>query len=70
MEREQAEKRAAAVRKAVKKHDAAIDKATIRLPAGTIERVKKCGYASLNAFAVNAILERLEKEEGRRGISN
>lgn len=60
------EKRAAAVRQAVARYDSKIDKITVRLPAGTVDRIKKCGYSSGNAFAVNAILERLEKEENRR----
>ena len=60
------EKRAAAVRAAVSKYDKKIDKVTVRLPSGTVDRIKKLGYSSANAFAVNAILERLEKEEARR----
>ena len=63
---ETSEKRAAAVRAAVSRYDQKIDKITVRLPAGTAERIKKLGYSSNNAFAVNAILERLEKEEERR----
>ena len=60
-----AEKRKESTRKAVAKYNANKDKIMVRLPLGTIDRIKKLGYASGNAFAVNAILERLEKEENR-----
>lgn len=60
------EKRKAAVLKAVNKYDSGKDKILARCPAGTLERIKKLGYASGNAFAVQAIIERLEKEEKRR----
>lgn len=66
MDNEKNEKRAAAVRQAVSKYDKTVDKITVRLPLGTVDRIKKCGYSSANAFAVNAILERLENEEKRR----
>ena len=59
------EKRAESMRKAVAKYNAGKDKIMVRLPLGTVERIKKLGYASGNAFAVAAILERLEKEENR-----
>lgn len=62
---ERNEKRAAAVRKAVAKYDASHDRIVARCPAGTSDRIKKLGYSSNNAFAVQAILERLEKEENR-----
>ena len=64
---EKEEKRAAAVRKAVAKYDKSVDKITVRCPAGTLERIKRAGYSSGNAFAVKAILDRLEKEEKQRG---
>jgi len=60
-----AEKKKESTRKAVAKYNASKDKVMVRLPLGTIDRIKKCGYASSNAFAVQAILERLEKEENR-----
>lgn len=63
-------KRKQAVLKAVNKYDAGKDKILSRCPAGTLDRIKRLGYASGNAFAVQAILERLETEEKRRGISN
>lgn len=57
------EKRKKAVLKAVNKYDQSKDKILARCPAGTLERIKKAGYSSGNAFAVKAILDRLEKEE-------
>lgn len=66
MEENSKEKRAAAVRKAVAKYDKSIDKITVRCPSGTLDRIKKLGYISGNAFAVQAIIERLEKEENRK----
>ena len=66
MEKDQitsAEKRKKAVQKAVAKYDQGKDKILARCPAGTLDRIKKAGYSSGNAFAVKAILDRLEKEE-------
>jgi len=62
-DREQAHK--AALRRAVAKYDAAHDRINCRLPSGTIERIRKLGYSSANAFILQATLERLEREEAR-----
>ena len=54
------------VQKAVAKYDSTKDKILARCPSGTLERIRKLGYTSGNAFAVQAIIERLEKEESRK----
>ena len=55
-----------AQKRAVAKYDAGKDKIMVRCPAGTLDRIKKAGYTSGNAFAVKAILEKLEKEESMK----
>lgn len=59
------EKRRETIRKAVAKYDAKNDRINCRLPGGTVDRIKKLGYSSANSFIVQAVFDRLEKEENR-----
>lgn len=52
-------------REAVKRYDARNDRVNCRLPSGTIDRIKRLGYDSINAFILQAVFDRLEKEEKR-----
>lgn len=55
-----------AQRKAVYKYDEKFCRLNCRLPQGTKERIEKQGYKSLNAFCVQAILDRLDQLESRK----
>ena len=59
-------KTSASMRKAIAKYDAKFERINARLPQGTCERIKKLGYKSANAFILQAVAERLEREEGRK----
>lgn len=65
MSRTEEEKRQAN-REAVARYDAKNDRINCRFPAGTVERIKKLGYTSANAFILQAVFDRLEKEESRK----
>lgn len=57
-----------AQRKAVYKYDDKFERVNCRLEKGTKARIRKAGYSSINAFAVSAIMEKLEKEEKHLNI--
>ena len=59
------EEKKKANREAVARYDAKNDRINCRLPAGTVDRIKKLGYASANGFILQAVFDRLEKEESR-----
>lgn len=55
-----------AQRRAIYNYDDKFSRLSIRLPAGTKERIEKQGYKSINAFCTQAILDRLDQLETRR----
>ena len=55
-----------AQRKAVYNYDDKFFRVNCRLPQGTKERIEKQGYKSVNAFCVQAILDRLDQLESRQ----
>lgn len=59
------EEKKIANRKAVAKYDQKNDRINCRFPSGTVDRIKKLGYSSANAFILQAVFDRLEKEENR-----
>lgn len=59
------EEKRQALRDAVKRYDAKNDRINCRFPAGTVDRIKKLGYSSANSFILQAVFDRLEKEEKR-----
>lgn len=59
------EEKRIANRQAVARYDAKNDRINCRFPAGTVERIKKLGYSSANSFILQAVFDRLEKEEKR-----
>ena len=50
-------------RKACKNYSAKVDRINCRFEKGTIDRIKKLGYESVNSFINLAVFDRLEKEE-------
>lgn len=52
-----------AQRKAVYRYDDKFDRINCRLEKGVAERIKALGYKSANAFIVDAVMEKLQKEE-------
>ena len=52
-------------RAAVARYDAKNDRINCRFPAGTVDRIKRLGYASANSFILQAVFDRLEREEKR-----
>lgn len=52
-------------REAVARYDAKNDRINCRFPSGTVDRIKKLGYSSANGFILQAVFDRLEKEESR-----
>ena len=59
------EEKKIARREAIKRYDKENDRINCRLPGGTVERIKKLGYKSANAFILQATMERIEREETR-----
>lgn len=60
------EQRRSVVRKAVAKFDAEkVDKATIRFPKGTKDKIQAAGR-SLNSYTVEAVIEKMDRD----GINN
>lgn len=52
--------------KAIAKYESTLEKMTVRFVPGTKKRIKDLGYSSANAFAVAAIMEKLDREESYR----
>ena len=59
------EEKKIANRQAVARYDAKNDRINCRFPSGTVDRIKRLGYASANSFILQAVFDRLEKEENR-----
>lgn len=59
-------KTSASMRKAIAKYDTKFERINARLPQGTCDRIRKLGYKSANAFILQSVAERLEREEKRR----
>lgn len=54
-----------AQRKAVRKYDDKFERVNCRFPKGTFTRIEQFNYKSLNAFIVDAVMEKLEKDENK-----
>lgn len=52
-----------AQRKAIYKYDDKFERVNCRFPKGTFDRIEQFDYKSMNAFIVQAVMEKLEKEE-------
>lgn len=52
-----------AQRKAIYKYDDKFERVNCRFPKGTFDRIGQFDYKSMNAFIVQAVMEKLEKEE-------
>lgn len=52
---------------AAAKYIAKFESCAIRFPMGTRKRIQALGYKSVNAFAVMAAMEKLEREEKMLG---
>lgn len=50
---------------AQRKYNATHDVTSLKCQAGTFDRIRKLGYPSINGFAVQAVLEKLEREENK-----
>lgn len=50
-----------AQKRAIRKYEETVDRINCRFPKGTKERITATG-ASLNAFIIEAVLEKLERE--------
>lgn len=46
-----------------RKYNATHDKITVRCESGTFDRIRTLGYNSINGFIVQAVIEKLEREE-------
>lgn len=55
-----------AQKRAIRKYEETVDRINCRFPKGTKERITATG-ASLNAFIIEAVLEKLERESKKEG---
>jgi hypothetical protein len=55
-----------AQKRAIRKYEETVDRINCRFPKGTKERITATG-ASLNAFIIEAVMEKLERENKKEG---
>ena len=57
------EEKVIARRKYIHKYDDKFDRINARVESGTLDRIKALGYTSANKFLVEAVNEKLKREE-------